>query len=133
MATIFILISTGKMVNPTAPAEIDGIRHPSLIGSPLVQEIEEDPAPEGYDPDMHCRTENWEATERPYITYTCCTAEELYEKRLQRARDMRRMAYEQEADPIQMKVQRGEATYEEWTSKVAEIKARFPKPEEPNC
>jgi hypothetical protein len=34
-----------------------------------------------------------------------------------------------ESDPIYFLWQRGEATKEEWTNKVLEIKARYPKPE----
>ena len=37
-------------------------------------------------------------------------------------------AYRSEADPLFFKAQRGEATTDEWTAKVAEIKARFPYP-----
>jgi hypothetical protein len=43
---------------------------------------------------------------------------------------MRRWAYQQEADPLFFMSQRGEATVEEWQAKVAEIKARYPYPEE---
>ncbi len=42
----------------------------------------------------------------------------------------RHEAYVAEADPLFFKAQRGEATIEEWHSKVAEIKARFPYPAE---
>ena len=42
--------------------------------------------------------------------------------------DYRRAAYENEADSLFFKAQRGEATMEEWQAKVAEIKARFSKP-----
>jgi hypothetical protein len=38
--------------------------------------------------------------------------------------EMRRRAYQQEADPLFFKWQRGEATKEEWLVKVAEIKSR---------
>ena len=38
----------------------------------------------------------------------------------------RSAAYIAEADPIFFKAQRGETTTDEWTAKVAEIKARFP-------
>lgn len=38
----------------------------------------------------------------------------------------RRTAYEQEADPLFFKWQRGEATKEEWLAKVQEIRSRFP-------
>lgn len=41
----------------------------------------------------------------------------------------RRAAYIDEADPIFFMAQRGEATIDEWTAKIAEIKARFPHPE----
>jgi hypothetical protein len=43
---------------------------------------------------------------------------------------MRRGAYTEEADPLFFMSQRGEATVEEWQAKVAEIKARYPYPEE---
>ena len=39
-------------------------------------------------------------------------------------------AYRSESDPLFFKAQRGEATIEEWKSKVAEIKARYPKSEQ---
>ena len=42
---------------------------------------------------------------------------------------LRASAYSDEADPLFFKAQRGEATTDEWTAKVAEIKARFPYPE----
>jgi hypothetical protein len=42
----------------------------------------------------------------------------------------RKAAYQQEADPLFFMSQRGEATVEEWQAKVAEIKARYPYPEE---
>ena len=40
----------------------------------------------------------------------------------------RATAYRLESDPLFFKAQRGEATTDEWTAKVAEIKARFPYP-----
>ena len=42
----------------------------------------------------------------------------------------RKLAYEQEADPLFFMSQRGEATTAEWEAKVAEIKARYPYSEE---
>jgi hypothetical protein len=39
-------------------------------------------------------------------------------------------AYRTESDPIFFMSQRGEATMEEWVTKVAEIKARYPYPTE---
>ena len=44
------------------------------------------------------------------------------------AKENRAAAYRSEADPLFFKAQRGEATTDEWTAKVAEIKARFPYP-----
>ena len=44
------------------------------------------------------------------------------------AEQLRASAYRSEADPLFFKAQRGEATTDEWTAKVAEIKARFPYP-----
>lgn len=40
---------------------------------------------------------------------------------------LRAQAYRDESDPIFFKYQRGEATKDEWLSKVAEIKARWPE------
>lgn len=39
---------------------------------------------------------------------------------------LRRKDYQQEADPIFFKWQRGEATEAEWLAKIAEIRARYP-------
>ena len=50
------------------------------------------------------------------------------EEKLESARNSRASAYRSEADPLFFKAQRGEATTDEWTAKVAEIKARFPYP-----
>lgn len=44
--------------------------------------------------------------------------------------EARRAAYVLEADPLFFMAQRGEATIEDWTAKIAEIKARFPYPAE---
>ena len=46
------------------------------------------------------------------------------------AKASRANAYAQEADPLFFKAQRGEATTEEWEAKVAEIRNRFPYPED---
>ena len=42
----------------------------------------------------------------------------------------RQAAYTQEADPLFFKYQRGEATEQEWLDKVAEIRIRYPYPQE---
>ena len=39
---------------------------------------------------------------------------------------MRQTAYQQEADPIFFKWQRGEATEQQWLDKIADIRARYP-------
>lgn len=72
-------------------------------------------------------------------TFVQETAEELARYEAERAeynstvlpelmRQQRAAAYRSEADPLFFKAQRGEATTDEWTAKVAEIKARFPYP-----
>ena len=72
-------------------------------------------------------------------TFVQETAEELARYEAERAEynltvlpelmcQQRAAAYRLEADPLFFKAQRGEATTDEWTAKVAEIKARFPYP-----
>ena len=74
------------------------------------------------------------------VTQTTLTAEEIQERETytrdvlpgvlrQQAEQSRAAAYAAEADPLFFKAQRGEATTDEWTAKVAEIKARFPYPD----
>jgi hypothetical protein len=46
---------------------------------------------------------------------------------VKRIESNRKSAYEQEADPLFFKAQRGEVPIATWQAKVAEIKARFPK------
>lgn len=53
--------------------------------------------------------------------------EEKRERWLEKCRLNRLEAYRNEADPIYMMWQRGEATQQEWLDKINEIKARFPK------
>lgn len=45
-------------------------------------------------------------------------------------REARRLAFTVEADPLAFKVLRGEATQAEYEAKVADIRARFPYPED---
>ena len=54
------------------------------------------------------------------------TEQEL-EHLAQQRNEQRRSAYEQEADPLFLKAQRGEGTEEAWLNKVNQIKERFPK------
>jgi len=68
------------------------------------------------------------------VTRVPLTAEEIAERSQpyvptqQEQENNRAAAYRSEADPLFFKAQRGEATTDEWTAKVAEIKARFPYP-----
>jgi len=68
------------------------------------------------------------------VTTIPLTAEEVAERSQpyvptqQEQEQFRAAAYRSEADPLFFKAQRGEATTDEWTAKVAEIKARFPYP-----
>jgi hypothetical protein len=69
-----------------------------------------------------------EQTIRPYTAEEIAAATAPPPKEEQEAR--RKAAYTSEADPLFFMSQRGEATVEEWQAKVAEIKARYPYPEE---
>jgi hypothetical protein len=58
--------------------------------------------------------------------------EEIEQRRstqLEGIRQHRAEAYRAESDPLFFKAQRGEATLDEWSDKVSEIKARYPYPE----
>jgi hypothetical protein len=46
------------------------------------------------------------------------------------ARQSRAAAFTAEADPLFFKAQRGEATLDEWSAKVEEIRTRYPCPQE---
>ena len=48
----------------------------------------------------------------------------------ERQKEARAAAYRAESDPLFFMSQRGEATNDEWLAKVAEIKTRFPYPNE---
>lgn len=64
---------------------------------------------------------------------TDATPEDVAQRRvdqLANIKQQRAHTYAQEADPLFFKAQRGEATLEEWSSKVYEIRTRFPYPEE---
>lgn len=52
-----------------------------------------------------------------------------YDRELAECNENRKRAYQNEADPIYFQVQRGDATNDEWLSKIEEIKNKFPKPE----
>lgn len=58
-------------------------------------------------------------------------AEAEYLAALERRDQAVREALAAEADPLFFRWQRGEAEQEDWLAAVAEVKARFPKPEAP--
>ena len=68
---MFIDSETGKLVNIHAPykgrSRLDTKELREAVG---VIEIADDPAPEDYSEDTYFRTEDWNATQRPYIIYT---------------------------------------------------------------
>jgi hypothetical protein len=94
-------IIPGGCVEQEPPALSDGQRAQFVNGAWLVVDPEPAPEPE------------------PELPPTKGQQEQL-----------RKWAYQQEADPLFFMSQRGEATVEEWQAKVAEIKARYPYPEE---
>ena len=47
-----------------------------------------------------------------------------------KAQELRRQAYQAEADPLYMRYQRGEAEKQEWLDKVEEIRGRYPYPDD---
>jgi len=56
------------------------------------------------------------------------TSEQIAQKeatRIAERSQLRATAYQQESDPIFFKMQRGEATIDEWLAKIAEIKSRY--------
>ena len=62
---------------------------------------------------------------------TAMSAEEVAQtlgQQVEQVRQQRQQAYQNEADPLFFKAQRSEATLDEWQSKIAEIKVRYPNP-----
>lgn len=55
--------------------------------------------------------------------------EPTLEQKIEEVEQQRRIAYQEESDPIFFMWQRGEATEKDWLEKILEIKARYPKPE----
>lgn len=92
---MFIDSKTGKMVNIYAPfggfSRLDMAEIRARAG---VVEIADDPAPEDYSDDTYFRTEDWSATQRPYVTYTRKSDEQIAEVKLQRAKAERTAAVE---------------------------------------
>jgi hypothetical protein len=71
-----------------------------------------------------------ETTIRPYTAEEIAADEAANAPTREGQEALRQAAYASESDPLFFMSQRGEATVEEWTAKVAEIKARYPYPEE---
>jgi hypothetical protein len=71
-----------------------------------------------------------ETTIRPYTAEEIAALEAARVPTKEEQEAKRKAAYEAESDPLFFMSQRGEATVEEWQAKVAEIKARYPYPEE---
>lgn len=68
---------SNKLFNPAAKHVIDGVPYhgnvlafPAVVAKLGLQEIAEDPKPEGYTDELFTRYEDWNATQRPYIVYT---------------------------------------------------------------
>ena len=77
---MFIDKETGRMVNISAPYKgRSRIDSPELRATVGVIEIADDPAPEGYSEDTYFRTEDWNATQRPYVVYTRKSDEQINE------------------------------------------------------
>lgn len=72
---MFIDSTSGKLVNIdarfTTPegTTYGNLRNPEDRVTVGVVEIDEDPMPEDFSDETHFRTEDWEATQRPYICY----------------------------------------------------------------
>lgn len=71
-----------------------------------------------------------ETTIRPYTAEEIAALEAARVPTKEEQEALRQAAYASESDPIFFMSQRGEATVEEWTAKVAEIKVRYPYPTE---
>jgi hypothetical protein len=71
-----------------------------------------------------------EQTIRPYTEEEIAAVEAANAPTREGQEAKRQAAYASESDPLFFMSQRGEATVEEWTAKVAEIKARYPYPTE---
>lgn len=77
---MFIDSETGKLVNIHAPFKgRSRLATPELRTAVGVVEIADDTAPEDYSEDTYFRTEDWNATQRPYIIYTRKSDEQINE------------------------------------------------------
>lgn len=61
-----------------------------------------------------------------YVIYITPLSEPYFSNRLLIFLKLSAMSYKSEADPIALKMLRGEATEAEWLAKVEEIKSRYP-------
>jgi len=68
-----------------------------------------------------------DASEKPdYQELLTAWDEVQFEIEKERIQKFRRLAYQEEADPIYFEFQRGDATEQDWLDKINEIKARYP-------
>ena len=95
---IYIDEETGRMVNIYAPfkgrSRLDSAEIRAAVG---VIEITDDVAPDDYSEDLYFRTEDWFATQRPYIIYSR-KPDEMVAKTLQERTNAQSRAYLADTD-----------------------------------
>lgn len=95
---MFIDEETGRMVNINAPYKgRTRLDTPEIRAAVGVIEITDDVAPEDYSEDLYFRTEDWFASQRPYIVYTR-KPDEMIAKTLQEQTNAQSRAYLAETD-----------------------------------
>jgi len=108
----------------TAHGSIDcEIRHPTLGWIPFTASPDD---PEELGRQIFAALKD-QAT--PLVPPPPPTAAEIAAAQRAAAEAARAQAYAAEADPLFFKAQRGEVPLQDWTDKVAEIRARYPYPE----
>lgn len=82
-----MFLLNGKLINTDAPYTTEdsitysNLRSPEVRTLLNVEEVVEDPAPEDYSEETYYRTEDWNATQRPYVVYTKKSTEQLNQLR----------------------------------------------------
>jgi hypothetical protein len=109
----------------TAQGSIDcEIRHPTLGWIPFTA-APDDPEEQGRQVFTALKDQA-----APYLPPPPPTAVQIAAGQRAFAEAARAQAYAAEADPLFFKAQRGEIPMQDWTQKVAEIRARYPYPED---
>lgn len=75
---------------------------------------------------VNCRT--GEVTTREQTAEEAALRQAVVAPTREEQKSNRAAAYVAEADPLFFQAQRGEATMDQWTAKVAEIRSRYPYP-----